>query len=227
MQRYARWLGRFQTLESAGYWVITWPPEMRAALKTRAGRDAAKKAVVGVFKAAGYDIGCGRWHFVGDRNPTVWHPHLNVVVAGSQLPKERLEALKSVLREVLGLPNEPGRKGVIHYKFRDTPAKLCHLARYVTKPHWGPGGLEWETEVALDMAGWHNDFWWGKWTGRANVWELEGEGPTGAMVALAKGRCPECGGGIQWGPVEALSLDGWIPVAPGYFRRPYGVQPSG
>lgn len=220
LQRYGRWLGRVQTLESAGYWVITWPPAMREALKTRAGRDWAKKAVVTVFKAAGYDVGCGRWHFVGDRHPDVWHPHLNVLVAGGFVPRPQLARLKAALRAALGLPAWAS----IHYSYRNTPAKLCHVARYITKPHWGPGGLAWEPEVAIDMHGWHNDFWWGKWTGREPAWPIEGGGPTGALISLSEGRCPACGVRILWGHGvhSVLNAPDWQVVAPGYFFRERG-----
>ncbi len=218
LQRYARWLARVQKLQTAGYWVITFPPNLRDGLKSRAALDAAKRTVVEWMKAQGYSVGAVRWHFVGDRHPDVWHPHLNVLVPGRYIPRKRLAALKASLREALGLPPNAS----IHYSYRDTPAKLCHLARYITKPHWGRGGLAWETDLALELHGWHNDAWWGRWTALPEAWALEGEGPTGALIALGEGRCPVCAEAICWRgrSVRGLIVGGlWEEKAPGYWYK--------
>lgn len=222
LQRYARWLKRVQKTETAGYWVVTWPPEMREALKSPAALSRARATVRDVLRHAGFDRGVLRWHFVGDERPDVWHPHLNVLVPGGFLPRPKLDAIKKALRQALGLP----AKASIHYSYRDTPAKLCHVARYITKPHWGRNGLEWETALALALHGWHNDVWWGSWKDREDQWTLNGTGPTGALIALEAGHCPACGGQIDWRGdghwrgVGNLVRDGATELAPGYWYAP-------
>jgi hypothetical protein len=225
-QRYARWLRRLQTVTEVGYWVVTWPPAMRAALKSPAALAAAREAVLDVLAAAGYEYMLARYHFTGDKNPDTWYPHLNVVVFGERLPvklpKAQLKAIKATIRRVLGGPANQ----VIHYRYRKGRAALCHLARYITRPTWGPGGLEWETETALALRGWHNDVWRGKWAERPILWTLDGDGPTGALIALEDGRCPACGGAIRWqADVGPLVTAGAEEVAPGYWYTPAGTGP--
>lgn len=213
MQRYARWTPRMKKLSTAGYLVITWPPSMREALKSRTALGAARAAVRDVLRSAGYDRGLTRWHWTGDEHADTWHPHLNVVIEAGRLKRAKLAALKSAIRKALGLPEN----GVIHYKFRDTPAKMMHLARYITKPHWGTAGLDWNPGLAVELAGFHNDGWWGKWDG-PDVWGTEGRAVVALLEALAARRCPACGGNIAWNlGMGALAKDGAEEWAAGYW----------
>lgn len=213
MQRYARWLPRVQQVMSAGYWVVTVPKSHRDALRWPSELTRVRGIVKRVLKAEGFSRGVMRWHFAGDKHPEAWHPHLNVLVPGGKLSKDRLESTKSALREALDWP-----EAVIHYSYRSGPARLCHVARYITRPTWG-GGPEWETEVAERMHGWRNDCWFGRWDG-PTLWSLTGDGEVGELVELEKGICPCCRERIRWGQAKAFAPGG-EEIAPGYWFTPW------
>jgi len=221
MRRYARWLTRLRTVDSAGYLVITWPPDMREALRDPAELRRIGRVVKRVLKKLGYSKGLRRWHFFGDGGKEghdsklgVYHPHLNLLLGGvARIAPHELAALKTALREAIGLP----ANGVIHYSYREGPAALCHVARYITRATFRDAA--WDPALADALAGFHNDAWWGAWTG-PDLWELEGNGETGKLLTIEAGECPDCHAAIQWQgkPVRWRDLPGLLDLGNGYLR---------
>lgn len=230
MRRYARWVRRLRTVDVAGYWVVTFPPAMRQALRDPEELRRVGKVVARVFRAQGFDRGLRRWHFFGDGGRAghtseigTYHPHLNVLTGGSGLlDLQRLEAVKTALREALGVP-----EAVIHYSYRRGPAALCHVARYITRPTFRDA--TWDIGLAQDLHNFRNDAWWGDWSGDP-LWDLTQEQDGVAAVAdLEAGTCPDCYEKVRWtgDVVDVRTIaHGTLRIVGGGYARLLSVPPG-
>jgi len=156
------------------------------------------------------------------------------------LPKPLLERIKAELREASSCPDL-----IVNYSTRNTPGKIVHCARYITRATFRK--YEWNEYMAHELYNFRNGRWWGNWQGEA-VWQLgqaevEGEDVAGlqAVETLQAGHCPDCGQPlktwhhghkgqpVQWSrPVDSTYLLIWSAVeiaGTGYYRIPSQLPP--
>lgn len=203
-----------------GYFVIEWPLSSRDRLKTKEALSEMGKRVKGAMQSLGYGRGLRRWHYFGGKN-IKYNPHINVLVDGKYLGKERLEAVKYYLRMVLDEPDL-----IINYSYRKSVAEKVHTLKYVTRATFL--NIDWDEPLAYGLYNFQNQNYWGKWD-QEPVWGLGGADEdlrTQEVVALESGFCPKCGGELSWGrkPVHVNYLHiftraGWLrEVGAGYYE---------
>lgn len=199
VQRMARWLPKLQLMSSVGYFVIQFPKVSRAKYRSQSALSRVGQRVVKVLKACGYDRGLRRWHFFGDDGALRgWNPHLNVLVDGSFLPPVQMDVIKRRLRMVLGEPEL-----IVNYSYTVKPAKMMHLLRYVTRATFRQ--VDWDPQMADEMCGFRATDCWGgpkRWSDACEpAWALEEKevvAVNSAVRAFEKGRCPCCGGHLEF-----------------------------
>lgn len=150
-----------------------------------------------------------------------WNPHLNILVDGQYLTKDKLQAVKDFLRVRLGSDSLIVNYSYVSESDEARIPKMLHHARYSVKPtflRW-----DWEPGMLLELRGIRSTFYWGHWDGPA-AWDIpvvdDAEFALTDVVALQSGSCPECSGSIRWGGVSFLGnlgLRGFVPVGAGYF----------
>ena len=261
-RRQARMLPRMQQVKVAGYLVIEFPLRVRhvsvdGRCYSKADLRATTKVITDVIagrygrgghgrtREGGYfGRGIGRWHWFGDKKAGHWNPHYNCLVdfgtadfendGTGYIPASVLEALKSELREALGVPDL-----IVNYSYADTPAGIAHKVRYITRSTFRH--REWDTYMAQELHKFRNVRWWGSWKDEA-VWELaDGESESVSeslrpVARLQEGWCPDCGCRLKvrgrsrkgkpvvWTPpVDAVYLGIWKAqeiAGSGYYRLP-------
>jgi len=156
------------------------------------------------------------------------------------MPKPLLDKIKAELRQTLNCPDL-----IVNYSKRDTPGKIMHCARYVTRATFRD--YAWNEYMANELFNFRNIRWWGSWNNKP-VWDLrqaesEGVDVSGlsAVAELQQGICPDCGRplrtlyhnkdtgkAIQWTrPVDSTYLLVWDAkeiAGTGYYRIPYQVR---
>jgi len=175
-----------------------------------------------------------------------WNPHLNVLVdvdgasfshnGTGFVPEDTLEKIQNDLREALDCPDL-----IVHYSYRDTPGKMVHAVRYVTRSTFRNRG--WNDYMASELYNYRNARWWGTWKDE-KAWgleaaEQEGENVDGLAVIekLCSGACPDCGeplkvlshnargDPVRWTrAVDAVYLSAWGAeeiAGTGYYRIPH------
>lgn len=144
------------------------------------------------------------------------NPHLNVVVDEGKLEKDQFKAMKYGLQHMLaeaGLVSLPpggddtNKVNVIaRYRYKDTPPKMYHTLRYITRPTFRCWEWDKQWSIRLENSTKHNSFVWGthyrnpKWN-RDPVWsveDLDGDGTDPEAADLRRSVCPECGTDIIW-----------------------------
>jgi hypothetical protein len=208
MRRLARWLPKAQQLPRIGYFVITFPPELRPLLRNPKALAVVGRRAARVMRSLGYSRGLRRWHFFGDKS-TAYNPHLNILVDGDYLPKSEpgqkprpgeLEYVIAVLRRKMippGLRSQLKHEQDIHYSYHRSPSRIYHKLKYITRPTF----LEysWDKPLALSLRGFRNTACWGSWHGSA-VWSVEQveQGRMAALVDLVGSICPHCKTALHW-----------------------------
>jgi hypothetical protein len=112
-----------------GYLVITCPMELREKWKDKRVLSGVARYIWGMLKREGFLCGLYKWHFASEDNPGVWYPHLNVLIPGGYLMPEKLERIKTLIYNHLGVK-------VVHYEYAKDPARVLHIAYYVSRPTW-------------------------------------------------------------------------------------------
>lgn len=223
-RRKSRWLPKVQTMDSMGYFVIEWPIASRDQLRTRRALEEAGKTVKAVFKRSlGYDRGLRRWHFFGDKNPEVlgYNPHLNILVPGRYLGKGELNRIKGILRKRL---HEP--KLIVHYSYRQTPGRMLHALKYVTRATFR--NRDWDNELADKLYGFKNSQVWGNWN-LEQLWKTSEEGVS--LSKIENGKCPICGKPIKWKselvPAVMIEACNARDLGNGFYQIPDDKAPPG
>ena len=228
-RRIARWLPKAQQLESMGYWVITFPLELRPLLRNKAILRKVGKKAVAVLRSEGFSRGLRRWHWFGD-TPGVYNPHLNVIVDGKYLRGEKLEAVKQAIRGAL-LPRTMRQHYnlVINYSYTKAPGKMYHTLKYVTRATFLD--YTWDDCMASRLWNFRNNLSWGKWEG-PEVWPVNTRKlELCAISELQQNRCPTCGEALRWRskPVDSIWLLIWgaRDIGAGYYQLPDIRPPPG
>lgn len=195
---------------SVGYFVITSPLELREKWKDPKVMSEVASHIRKLMQKEGFLYGYWQWHFSGDSGE--FYPHLNVLVPWGYLAEEKLERIKELIREELGIR-------VVYYEYaRDLP-RVKHMVYYITRPTW-PKNSE------LDPSDW-------KYFRKHNIWgpkhfkkdesmwnlfyevmfkkggkiegnkedrgEFEIEDDLLFLWGLERNKCPVCGGELKGG----------------------------
>ena len=259
-RRQARILPKVQQISQLGYFVIEFPDIYRhlgqagvdpdpeqgwcyskqdlrtttsAIVEVLAGKRMGRRGRVGGY----FSRGLIRWHYFGEKKLGKWNPHANVLVDGAFIEPDKLEAIKTALRDKLNIPDL-----IVNYSFTDKPGKMVHSVRYVTRSTFKHE--DWNPYMAQELFNFRNQRWWGKWQDEP-AWELsqaeaEGEDVQGltAVSSLQTGICPDCGQPlktlyhshttgqpVQWTrPVDSTWLAIWGAEeisGSGYYRIPH------
>lgn len=209
-RRFARWLPKAMQMKSMGYFVITFPQEMRWRFKDLNYVQNTRRRIERLFKREGYR-GFSRWHWFGDENPGKFHPHLNFIIEAGYL--ENLEDLKRRMRRIIG------EEVVINYEYTSDPKKMIHILKYVTRPTFTK--KEWDQEFADSLYGFKNSSVFGKWEDPPVWgWEDKEEEELMSLENLERNLCPICGTRIHWFkkvlPAD-IGFDGYSYIGAGYW----------
>ncbi len=146
---------------AVGYFVITCPLELREEWKNKEVLSEVVYYIYRMLAREGFPYGYYRWHFAGDENPGVWYPHLNVLVPEGYLIPEKLERIKRLIYNHLGIK-------VVHYEYGKEPAQVIHMAYYITRPTWN-------MQVEVEAEGWSkfrkNGIWGKKHFRKTGAWK--------------------------------------------------------
>lgn len=133
--------------------------------------------------------------------------HENVIVDGAFILPQRLEYIKSCLREAFKEPDL-----IVHYGYTNEASRKWHALVYVTRATFLD--IDWDKHLAAEMVGFRNMRSWGKWDG-APVWslsELKGEDKSEAdelnveaINQLGQSLCPKDGLPIKWGKPRLMT----------------------
>lgn len=225
-RRYAGYLKRIQKIALMGYFVIELPDRYRITtcytqsdikdfrqrvINCLGGVSQGRKGRVGGF----FKRGVSRFHWFGDKNPGKYNPHLNILVDAGYLAKGQLKVIKAALRAATGIPDL-----IVNYRYTSKAAKMCHIARYVTRSTFR--NIEWDMTLAHELYKFRNVTWWGSWK-TDNVWNLEAGEGLAAVAEIQENKCPHChsvlkqlgvsaktGKPVYWSrPINTKWLDVW------------------
>ena len=124
------------------------------------------------------------------------NPHLNILVDGCHISKERLELIKASLRQLL---NEPSL--IVNYHYRTSVKAMVHALKYVTRATFL--SRSWDDEFADELYNFQNSNYWGVWHDEI-AWSLDESNPETSGVdfehvkAIQAGLCPVCGKLLKW-----------------------------
>lgn len=129
----------------------------------------------------------------------VWNPHLNLLFDGVYMTRLQLADFKAEIRKIA-----PG--AIINYQYiaPDKIGKKVHKLKYITRATFR--NYNWDPDLAAELKGFRTCGTWGspdKWQGE-DRWTMAGDGETGEIIALEKGKCPICGGKIHWHGVKRI-----------------------
>jgi len=203
------------------YVVVTVPPEVRGRYRTKKALGKLGTAFKRMMERHGFERGLRRWHFFGEgkgQESRQFHPHLNLLVEGRWLSKEKLAALKASVGRILRV--DVSRVN-LKARFCDTPRKILHRVKYITRAtflDW-----RWDEELARELVGFRNSSSWGSWD-EAPAWDLpaaeEGWRSGYRVAMLEHGVCPEDGTAIVWGGVvRRVGAPTWGHLGAGYWMQ--------
>jgi len=143
-RRMARQFGKLISMESCGYMVFTIPKHLRSFFITPSQLSAHDAYVRRLLRRKlGKTRGFTRWHFAGDKDTSVWNPHLNVVIEWGWISPELLQSIKSLYKAWLEKRvDEKIEKISVYYQYiwdfsPKALNKRVHVLRYVTRPTFG------------------------------------------------------------------------------------------
>jgi len=128
LKTYCYAIEMYEMSGAVGYLVITCPEELREKWKNPEELNRVVNYVERMLEREGFPCGLCIWHFAGDRSRR-WYPHLNILIPNGYMNKEKLERLKKLIYNRLGVL-------VVHYEYAKDIKKIKHLCRYVSRPTW-------------------------------------------------------------------------------------------
>lgn len=150
-----------QALFSFRVSVLTMPPSEREKYLRAKDWTALRRKVWHMFRDEfGAAWACVATHPVGDEDPSVFHPHLNVLwgkagLAPGKMSPEELERLKRRWAELLGVEGPVD----VHGSFvkRNDAKRVAHRARYYCRvfvgwKFWLPKAVQWFGEYVRGLA---------------------------------------------------------------------------
>jgi hypothetical protein len=235
-RRIARARYRILSLDTVGYWVFTIPPEKREKLKSKTYLTKFARYIIRKLKREFKNLkGLYRWHWFGDKDKTVFHPHLNILTNTGEITREQIERIRREASRKLKC-----RVVVYHYKYSNKIGKILHWLRYVMKPTIQKKPSLW-LQVLIEKIGVR---WFGKWEGdeRWKGWEKwcsyldrysqglqypdiqkEPDEVEQALFGCLYGFCWRCGRELRWEIVPNddfwVQMSGWRELGAGYWER--------
>jgi len=206
LKRYKRWIGKalwmLKEYEAVGYMVVTLPNEYWK--RDREFLKKFRRYIIRKLGREGIKVGKVRYHWAGDRNKC-FYPHLNILMAGGWLDKERLEGIKEDVAKRLKFD---GGKVVIDYHYTKNIGKIRHWVWYITRPTLL---LIEDEEERLEVweecvKNFRNDVEWGRPKSielakdKEDLKILKEALPVEEYkkICLLNNVCPYCGGKIRW-----------------------------
>jgi len=214
------------------YIVITFPLEVRPLMRNKLTLARLGKRARRLLRKRGYERGFTRWHYFGKHGER-YHPHLNVLCDGEWLEPGQLDELKTAIRRSLlprSMANRIGKDLDVNYSYVQTPRRIMHRIKYVTKASF----LErsWDEPLSEALYEFHNGCFWGVWDDPPK-WKLTGtDKKYNALLPLAEGKHPISGKPIVWNkePVPWALVEQQNPVDIGgwyYLLPPIREPPAG
>lgn len=222
----------------------------------RSAGEIVHKSAVEKIHSRWFVRGLRRWHYFGDSPAQIgaaveseqgvgqlplsddfsqvkYNPHLNIIIAAGMIPTEKLEHIKSMLRQAF---NEP--QLIVNYSFTAETGRMVHLLKYVCRSTFL--NIRWDKFLAGSLYGMRNMRSWGKWETDSPVWSLDdltnstataevGSLNVKAINSLGKSVCYLDGLPIRWTRPQPISLLHFIQekqtdkiqhLGAGYFRLP-------
>ncbi|MBA7671597.1 hypothetical protein ES703_79756 [subsurface metagenome] len=212
-RRMARWLSKAFKMDIMGYLVITFPEGQRPRTKKALSRIGT--LITEALIRRGYKRGLRRWHFFGEKS-NAWHPHLNFLFESGYLDDEKLESIKKLIREILGLDN-----AVIYYQYSQAVNKKIHWIKYVSRPTFLK--KKWDVAMAVELHNFRNSVSWGKWADK-DKWSFPAgtEKTLGYRAKIGGGICPACDSKIEWSrpvKIDELFEKGFDEIWPGIWQE--------
>jgi len=121
-------LEMFYDVGAVGYLIVTCPEELREAWKDRKVLSKVVEYLREMLAREGFPYGLYRWHFAGDKGRR-WYPHLNILLPWGYMEPVKLERIKTLIYNHLGIK-------VVYYTYIKSLRKLRHVARYIARPTW-------------------------------------------------------------------------------------------
>ncbi|MBA7577418.1 hypothetical protein ES708_19270 [subsurface metagenome] len=223
-RRISRVLPRLFQICPMSYIVITFPLEVRWMMRNPRALALIGKKVRRLLRKLGYRKIYTRWHFFG-KHGEKYHPHLNVLCDGEWLYPEQLVELKDLIRRKLlprSIAKTIGKDLDIRYRYRQTPKKIMHTIKYVTKASFRD--IEWDEPLASALRGFHNGCFAGFWNDSPK-WKLTGtDKKFNALLPLAEGKHPVSGKPIVWNsrpfPFVLVLMEEPVDIGGGYYLLP-------
>ena len=197
-RRIARVLNRLMQICPMSYIVTTFPLEVRSMMRDPKVLALIAKKVRRLLRKRGCRKVYTRWHYFG-KHGEKYHPHLNVLCDGEWLTPEQLAELKDLIRRKLlprSIAKTIGKDLEIFYAYRQTPKKIMHTIKYVTKASFRD--IEWDEALASSLYGFHNGCFAGTWDDDPK-WQLTGtDKKFNALLKVREGKHPVSGKPIVW-----------------------------
>jgi hypothetical protein len=111
-----------------GYLVITFDKnELDCKKITKKDFTKIRRYVIRMLKRElGSVRGIARWHWAGEKSRD-FYPHLNVLFGNGYIERKKLDRIKMLIYEKLGVK-------VVHYSYTRNIIKMLHWLRYVVRP---------------------------------------------------------------------------------------------
>jgi hypothetical protein len=254
-RRYVRWLTKIQQFKVMRYFVLTIPENIRYKYRTKESLKALGRSAQELMKHHGYKRGLRRWHWFGDppdkkknKNKVMkWHPHLNILVEGGYLNKQKLSQIKIDWAAILDVEvtierDQAGLIESVHgidieVGYKSKPADMLGCMHYVTRSSFLD--YEWDIDMAMELRNFRNMVVWGRDWKRESQWEPDQSqriSPAGEVLdiysieKLLEHECPHCGSQIIWNkalPFKILDLTDNLDLGAGFRYIIDGSSPGG
>jgi hypothetical protein len=220
MRKVSRWLPKAFKMGWMGYWVITFPLDMREEMKRGLKKNLTeiRNTIEALLRSLGFDVGLYVWHYYSEKQPGVWNPHFNNFTESGYLADDFLELVKALIREALGLPENSD----IHYSYTKSIRTKLHNLKYVCRPTFLD--QSWDYGLADQLFNFKNAGSWGSKKCLTGEWGIDKKGKKfqrykmewpgedrwilprrekvlGYHMKVVNSICPLCGKKITWGGI--------------------------
>lgn len=131
----AFYLGSKGKLKRLGYFVFTIPLHIRDKFRTKRAWRRAERFILDSLKRHGFNETVSKWHLFGDKDPTLFHPHLNILTVGRLMSRKELDSIREAWRKYLErVSGEMVDMVVFHYNTKKHQREWVDVVRYICRP---------------------------------------------------------------------------------------------